>query len=301
MRVSFQQDVVDQAGRADAGGDGEGRAVEVGDGDVVGLDPGRGEDGSRARRGRASRARAGSRAPGARSSGERRPLRDESASPSASRTVGTTRISSSRFRSRTTCFTTATCCASLRPKYARSRPDDREELQADGRDAAEVAGSVTRPRGPRRRPRARPRSRTRAGRARRPTARTATSTPGVVGRRARRRRGRAGRRRGRRRSANCAGLTNTLATTMSHSSRAAANSATWPAWSAPIVGTSPIVARYAHGSERMPQLARSCCSVFICRLQFRGRIPGTGSRSRCRPMRSAPSRRRCVLGATWYA
>ena len=69
-------------------------------------------------------------------------MREESASPSASRTVGTTRISSSRFRSRTTCFTTATCCASLRPKYARSGRDDREQLHADRRDAAEVAGAV---------------------------------------------------------------------------------------------------------------------------------------------------------------
>src|SRR5712671_2088639 len=35
--VSFQEDVVDQAGAADARRDGERRAVEVGDGHVVGL------------------------------------------------------------------------------------------------------------------------------------------------------------------------------------------------------------------------------------------------------------------------
>ena len=34
------------------------------------------------------------------------------------RTVSTTRISRSRFRSRTICFSTAICCASLRPNHA---------------------------------------------------------------------------------------------------------------------------------------------------------------------------------------
>ena len=50
--------------------------------------------------------------------GESSTLRDESARPSSSRTVSTTRISTSRLRSRTSCFTTATCCASFRPNQA---------------------------------------------------------------------------------------------------------------------------------------------------------------------------------------
>src|SRR6185312_9794534 len=56
----------------------------------------------------------------ARSAADRWTLRDESASPSASRTVGTTRISTGTFRSRTRFLITATCCASFWPKYARS-------------------------------------------------------------------------------------------------------------------------------------------------------------------------------------
>ena len=51
-------------------------------------------------------------------------------------------------------------------------PDDREQLQAHGRDAAEVAGPVPRPRARPPRPRARPRSRTPADRTPRPPART---------------------------------------------------------------------------------------------------------------------------------
>ena len=44
MTVSFQKDVVDQAGRADPGGDREGRPVEVGHGDIVRLHAGLVED-----------------------------------------------------------------------------------------------------------------------------------------------------------------------------------------------------------------------------------------------------------------
>ena len=88
------------------------------------------------------RSRAGWRRARARSAGESRTFRDESARPSASRTVGTTRISRSRFRSRTICLTTATCCASFCPKNATRRADDREELDADGGDAAEMAGPM---------------------------------------------------------------------------------------------------------------------------------------------------------------
>src|SRR6185312_4963940 len=62
----------------------------------------------------------GSASARSRSSVERRTLRDETASPSASRTVGTTRTSTGTFRSRTRRRITATCCASFWPKYARS-------------------------------------------------------------------------------------------------------------------------------------------------------------------------------------
>ncbi len=41
----------------------------------------------------------------------------------------------------TSCLTTAACWASFWPKYARSGPDDVEELEADGCDAAEVSGA----------------------------------------------------------------------------------------------------------------------------------------------------------------
>ena len=85
--VSFQEDVVDQAGRADPGGDGEGRAVEVGDRDVLGLDAGVGEDRAGPLR-VAGRERPRDRQGAARrSSGESRRFRDESARPSGSRTV----------------------------------------------------------------------------------------------------------------------------------------------------------------------------------------------------------------------
>ena len=50
QRYSFQEDVVDQAGRADPGGERERRPVEVGDLDVVGLDSRGGEERACARR-----------------------------------------------------------------------------------------------------------------------------------------------------------------------------------------------------------------------------------------------------------
>ena len=189
--ISFQeQDVVDQAGRADAGGDGECRAVEVGDLDVVGLEPGR----VRARRCAAGRVvgrqRARDRERLLALVRRRSALRDESASPSASRTVSTTRISTRALRSRTSCFTTATCCASLLPEPRDLRADEVEQLQADGGDAAEVAGPVLRPRARRPRQRARPTSRSPAGTS--PTAAGAktTSTPLLGGERASRSRSR---------------------------------------------------------------------------------------------------------------
>ena len=68
MAVSFQEDVVDQTGGADADRGGEDAAL-VERVDVVDLDPGRGGEAARApRRESASRARAGGRARAARSS-----------------------------------------------------------------------------------------------------------------------------------------------------------------------------------------------------------------------------------------
>ena len=61
----------------------------------------------------------------------------------------------------------------------------------------------------------------------------------ALGRRRRRAPRCAGRRRGRVASSNWAGLTNSETTTSSQASRAARISASWPAWNAPIVGTSP--------------------------------------------------------------
>ena len=89
MRFSFEDDVVDQAGGADADGAGEDGRIEVGDLDVVDVEAVRRcEERARGLADRASRAREGARALRSRSSAERRALRDESASPSASRTVG---------------------------------------------------------------------------------------------------------------------------------------------------------------------------------------------------------------------
>ena len=116
---SFREwDVVDQPRRADAGGD----------------ERGWGRRSPRPRRSRArgrqlrerraprldrvflARAKARAHAPALR----RRDVHSEtrSASPSWSRAVSTTRISTGTLRSRTSCFTTATCCASFRPNHA---------------------------------------------------------------------------------------------------------------------------------------------------------------------------------------
>ena len=132
VEVSFQEDVVDEAGAADPDGGSENEApVEAGDLDVVGLEapaapmrivratasacaPVR--DALEAGHGARGEARAPHAAPPARGS----TLRELSASPSASRTVGRTRIRSSRSRSRAIRSTTAACWASFWPKYARS-------------------------------------------------------------------------------------------------------------------------------------------------------------------------------------
>ena len=73
-----------------------------------------------------------------RSSGERYALRLDSASPSASRTSGQPTTSTGRLRSSVMRRTTASCCASLRPKYARHGPTIENSFVDDGRDAVEV-------------------------------------------------------------------------------------------------------------------------------------------------------------------
>ena len=219
--LSFQGDVVDQAGRSRRGSRRRGRGgVEVGELDVVDVE-------AVAERARAPRP--ASRVASARGQGERAlalvrredALRDESARPSASRTVGSDASSSSRSRSRTIRRTRATCCASFWPKYATSRADDVEQLQADGGDAAEVAGAERALERSRRAPRRRPTSGSRAGTSPRPAGAKTTSTPAASAaaqRRAPRRAGSASRSSS---APNCAGLTNRLATTRSHSARAA--------------------------------------------------------------------------------
>ena len=105
------------------------------------------------RRGRPARAgprarfgvarREGARERERRARGRRAPgsaLRDESASPSASRTVGTTRISSPRARSPTIRRTHLDLLGVLLAEVRAVGADDDEELQADGGDAAEVPG-----------------------------------------------------------------------------------------------------------------------------------------------------------------
>ena len=97
---------------------------------------------------RTARARSGSRVASARgiasararSAGPRRAFRDESASPSASRTVVTTRISSPRFEVADELLHDRDLLGVLAAEERELRPDEVEELQADGRDAAEVAG-----------------------------------------------------------------------------------------------------------------------------------------------------------------
>ena len=163
-----------------------------------------------------SRARAGSRAPARARSAVSRALREESASPSASRTVSTTRISTSRLRSRTSCFRTATCCASFRPNHAicgRTMLNSFRQTVATprkwpGRCAPSSPSAAPSRLDPRRE----------AGRVhlRRRAARRGRRRRGLGARRVGAR-GRAGTRRGRPSSENCAGLTNRLATSTSQS------------------------------------------------------------------------------------
>ncbi len=108
----------------------------------------------------------------ARSSGESRALRDESARPSASRTVGTTRSSTSSARSRISRPDHLDLLCVLLPEVHARRPDDREQLEHDGRHAAEVARARAPLEDRAELGRRRPRSGSPAGTSRRPTART---------------------------------------------------------------------------------------------------------------------------------
>ena len=173
MRASFEEDVVDQADGADAGGGGEDEAaVEAGDLDVVG-----------ARRRLRSRARAAAAAASPPRGTPRRPrasargiaarpalvaargstLRDESARPSASRTVGSDADLERRGSGRaTSALTTRACCASFWPKYARCGRTMLKSFRQTVATPRKWPGRCCALE-PRRAPRPRPRSRSRAG------------------------------------------------------------------------------------------------------------------------------------------
>ena len=137
--LSFQDDVVDQTGVADAHGGCQHARLEIGDLDVVDVEvlqqlarPHRVFRRERARERQCSRALLGRQPCVPRREGEAVVVANGR----------TTRTSTSTFRSRTIRFTTATCCASFWPKNASSGADDVEELQTDRRDGAEVARAV---------------------------------------------------------------------------------------------------------------------------------------------------------------
>ena len=137
----IERDVVDQAGRADADGGGEGRRVERGDRDVVDAESGasriaRAVSGSPVA---SARGRASARA---RSSGESRTLRDERASPSSSRTVGITHELELELEVGDHPAQDVDLLRVLLAVEREVGPDDVEQLEADRRDAAEVARAV---------------------------------------------------------------------------------------------------------------------------------------------------------------
>ena len=215
---SFEDDVVDEAGGADADSAGEGGRVEVGDLDVVDVEPVRLPQGlqrrvaDRASPGRAA-VRARSRAPPARAGRCATRARARRHRERSGRRCSST---SRREVADQSCRITSTCCASFWPKYATSGRTIAKSLSTRSRrrgsgpggapleDRAELG-------------RRRPTSGSPVGTSRRPTART----------RCRRPRPRATRevailvariaRRDRRASPNCAGLTKRLMTTVSHS------------------------------------------------------------------------------------
>ena len=75
-------------------------------------------------------------------------MRDESASPSASRTVGSDAQLELEVEVADHPADDLDLLRVLLAEVGASRADDVEELQADGRDGAEVAGAERRPRGP---------------------------------------------------------------------------------------------------------------------------------------------------------
>ena len=120
----------------------EGGAVEVRDLDVVGLDARQPRE-RRAPRSasRVSSARGIARAR-TRSSVESRAFRDENASPSWSRAVSTTLISTGDVEVADELLHDSDLLRVLLAEPRDLRADEVEQLQADGRDAAEVAGPV---------------------------------------------------------------------------------------------------------------------------------------------------------------
>ena len=72
-------------------------------------------------------------------------MREESARPSGSRTVGITSILLGMSRSRTIRLTTATCCASFWPKYATSGETMFSSLQTTVQTPAKCPGPRSAP------------------------------------------------------------------------------------------------------------------------------------------------------------
>ena len=99
-------------------------------------------------------------------------------------------------------------------------------------------------------------------------------------------------------SANCAGLTNRLATTTSHSARAALEERDVPCVQRAHRRHEPDRAPLAQRARAPAELARSCASVCIVGLQFRADTGHRQPTGRCRPTRGAPSRR--SDGGRWY-
>ena len=219
-------------------------------------------------------------------------MREESARPSGSRTVGRTSILDGMSRSRTIRLTTATCWASFWPKYAASGRDDVQQLADDGADAREVPGAAF------------------------GALEDLGEAADAHGRRealgvdlARRRReqhvdaelarldrvvGLAARVVCRSlASLNCAGLTNRLTTTSSISSFAARISEWWPAWKAPIVGTSP-TDRFS--ARQFPSQARISAMVRIVLMPSFFYPPRRGSP---RPTRPRPAGARACAARSW--
>ena len=292
---SFEDDVVDETGGADADGAGEDGRVEVRDLDVVDLETVRRcELGERALAvARRQRSRERERAPALVRREERVARREGEA----------VRVADGRNDAE---LDLEREVADQRPDHLdllrvllaevrARRADDREELEHDRRDAAEVARGGTVLRGSSRARSRRPTSGSRADTSRRgrgedevdaglagelEVARLVARVAGEVGL-----------------SANCAGLTNRLMTTVSLSARAARSSARCPSWSAPIVGTSPIDP--ARSGASASRARRSCGSTFMAGPHCGSRPASARSprRGRGRAPRARAARRGSRRGA----